>query len=222
MQGAAPRVSVITVVRNGEAYLAEAIASILDQTVRPFQILVVDGRSTDRTPEIARSYNKIQFVVQQTAGLANARNLGIGHATGEFIAFLDHDDLWMPRKLELQLRRMCENPALGYATTRMVFMQDGEAPSAHRPRSAPTPSSLMARREVFQQVGGFDPQYQIGCDADWFTRARDLAVPTEELPDVLLRKRLHNSNLSLNASLNRYEMVRVARQSILRRSRTAG
>ncbi len=230
MQSSVPRVSIVTVVRNGEAYLQEAIASILSQTVQPFQVLVVDGRSTDRTPEIARSYKQIQYLVQQTTGLANARNLGIRHAEGEFIAFLDHDDVWMPRKLELQLRRMCEKPALGYTTTRMVFVGDRGAPperkpeyrAASAPRSAPTPSALMARRELFQQVGEFDPQYTIGCDSDWFTRARDMAVQTEEIPDVLLRKRLHHANLSLDASLNRLEMARIARQSILRRTRSAG
>ncbi len=228
MSNSLPRVSTITVVRNGEAYLAEAIDSILSQTVQPFQILVIDGRSTDRTSEIARSYGQIQYVLQPATGLAEARNLGLQYAEGEFLAFLDHDDVWMPNKLELQLRRMCANPALGYTTTRMMYLRDTESQlgkeeqAVNEARSAPTPSALMVRRELFQRVGEFDPQYTIGCDSDWFARARDLEVPAEELPNVLLRKRLHSSNLSLNGSRNRREMALIVRQSILRRARMAG
>jgi glycosyltransferase involved in cell wall biosynthesis len=219
-------VSVVIAVRNGEAYLAQAIDSILRQTLQPSQILIIDGASTDRTAQIARSYGQTQYLLQETNGVANARNQGILQAEGEFIAFLDHDDVWAPRKLEIQLSRMCEKPALGYTTTQMMFVKEESerrAPEwewrpAGQPRSAPTPSALVARRAVFEHVGGFDPQYAIGCDADWFARARDANVPAEELPEVLLFKRLHESNLSLNGATNRQEMLQIARQSILRRA----
>lgn len=225
-----PAVSVITVVRNGEAYLAEAIESILTQTVWPAQILVVDGQSTDRTAQIAQCYQDVEYLIQEGTGLADARNLGLRCAQGEFIAFLDHDDLWHPRKLELQLRRMREEPALGYTTTRMICLQVDDDPAAREwqraaigePRTGPTPSTLMARRELFEQVGDFDPRYAIGCDSDWFQRARDMGIPTDELPEVLLHKRLHGSNNSRNAVRNRQDLAHIARRSILRRAAAQG
>ena len=111
------RVSVITVVKNGERYLAEALQSILNQTLPPCEIILVDGQSTDRTAEIARSFAGLRYLCQQDQGLANARNLGIAAAQGELVAFLDHDDLWPPEKLDTQVRYMLERPELGYTTT---------------------------------------------------------------------------------------------------------
>ena len=116
-----PRVSVITVVKNGERYLAEAVQSVLNQTYQPDEIIVVDGQSTDQTAIIARSFTQVRYILQPDQGLANARNLGIDAAQGTFIAFLDHDDLWTTGKLETQMEFMAERPDLLYTTIRMRF-----------------------------------------------------------------------------------------------------
>ncbi len=173
-----PKVSTITVVRNGERYLAEAIRSILAQSLPPREIIVVDGQSEDQTATIARSFAEVRYLRQPDRGLANARNQGIEAAQGEWIAFLDHDDLWHPDKLAIQLGFMKQHPALLYTTTWMRFVVTEGAPprpgfDPEAPRPGATPSTLVARRELFAKIGGFDPAYAIGCDADWFTRSRD-------------------------------------------------
>ena len=217
----APSVSVVTVVKNGERFLSQAIASILRQTLAPVEIIVVDGESTDNTAGIARSYSQVRYLRQQGQGLAGARNAGIDAARGELIAFLDHDDLWHEKKLEVQVGRMQRDPALGYTTTLMEFLVEAGAGrmAAEAPRHGCTPSALVARRELFAILGGFDPEYAIGCDADWFTRARDAGIPTAVIPQVLLYKRLHDGNLSTDAARNRREMFLIARRSIARRRR---
>lgn len=216
------RVSVITVVRNGERYLAEALASIVAQTLPPHEIIVVDGQSTDASAAIARGF-PTRRVVQEDLGLAQARNLGIENVSGELVAFLDCDDVWAANKLELQARAMCENPALEYTTTWIQYRVEAAATGRRlprgdleRPRAGATPSALVARRALFERIGGFDPVYEIGCDGDWFTRTRDAGIPTMQLPQVLVYKRLHEKNLSSNAAVHRHELFRIAKQSIAR------
>src|SRR5579872_1992888 len=167
-----PMVTVITVVRNGEAYLRQALNSIVQQTYPPQEIIVVDGQSTDNTVGIARSFPGIQVINQEQPGLANARNVGIAAAHGTYIAFLDHDDLWHPNKLARQLAEHVRQPATQYSLTQLVFHREEGAPlpagvtpqSISEPRIAGTPSALLARKSLFDQVGDFDPRYAMACD----------------------------------------------------------
>lgn len=226
-QSATPRVSVITVVKNGERYVGEALQSILAQTLTPYEIIVVDGQSTDQTAAVVRSFAAVRLIEQSNQGLANARNIGLDVAQGDWIAFLDHDDVWAADKLQIQVQAMQAQPDLAYTTTWLQFIRetdatvrpDWDATTLAQTRDGSTPSALLARRAVFEEVGRFDPAYTIGCDADWFTRARDYGVPTLSVPRVLLYKRLHQFNLSHHAALNRQEMFRIARASLLRQRR---
>lgn len=216
-----PRVSVITVVRNGERYLAGALQSIVAQTLPAWEVLVIDGQSEDGTVALARSFPGVRCLAQPDRGLAQARNLGLNAARGDWVAFLDHDDWWPPQKLAVQTAFM-QHRDLPYTTAWLRFVVEEGAPprpgfDPRVPRPGATPGTLLARRELFAAVGGFDPAYTLGCDADWFTRARDRGVPTAVVPEVLLYKRLHEGNLSVQAALNRREMFRIARQSLQRR-----
>jgi glycosyltransferase involved in cell wall biosynthesis len=225
MGPARPRVSAIVTVRNGERYLGDALASILAQTERPWEILVVDGQSTDGSARIARSCPGVRYVPQPDLGLAAARNLGVGLARGDLVAFLDHDDRWARDKLRRQIDWMAADPSIRYTTTLMTFIVETGAPPRpailrtlpQTPREGSTPSALVTERALFAAVGGFDPAYAIGCDADWLTRVRDLGVPTACVPEVLLFKRLHASNLSIDAAGNARDMLRIARASVTRR-----
>ena len=97
-----PLVSVIVPVYNGEHYLSFAIHSILRQDYHPSEVIVVDDGSTDNSANIARSFKEVRYIHQSNQGVAMARNVGIAAARGEFIAFLDADDLWTPNKLSIQ------------------------------------------------------------------------------------------------------------------------
>ena len=222
-------VTVITVVRNGATYLHQALTSIIQQTYAPLEVIVVDGQSTDNTAAIARSFPGVQVVNQDQMGLANARNLGVAAAQGMYIAFLDHDDLWHPTKLARQIALHDSQPAAMYSLTQMVFLHEpgaslppGVTPQSIRePRIAGTPSALVARKTLFDQMGGFNSKFSIACDADWFARTRDHDIPMAVIPETLVYKRLHGANLSYNAGLNRHEMFLVAYQSAVRQRQYA-
>lgn len=113
-----PLISCIVPVYNGELYLREAIDSILAQTYRPLEIIVVDDGSTDATPDVVAGYgDRLRYIRQPNAGPGAARNHGLNLAQGEFIAFLDADDLWHPDKLARQMTRFLNRPDLDLCIT---------------------------------------------------------------------------------------------------------
>ena len=218
-------VSVIIPVYNEERYLAATIRSALAQSYRPMEIIVIDDGSEDGSAEIARRFSAVRYVYQKNQGLPAARNAGIEHAQGEFIAYLDADDLWMPEKLTLQVRLLRERPELGYVFTRQrIFLDAGvERPSWLKPELleedtvAYVPSALLARRTVFEQVGKFDPHFDLGDDSDWFFRAHDAGIPMDVVPQVLLHKRVHNANMTRLAEQSQPQLLEVVRASIQRK-----
>jgi glycosyltransferase involved in cell wall biosynthesis len=206
-----PLISCIVPVYNGERYLAEALDSILAQTYGPLEILVVDDGSTDRTSEVVAGYGSaVRTLHQPNAGPAAARNRGIAAANGAFLAFLDADDCWHPAKLERQMTRFAARPELEASVTlaQNYWIPELQAEAErHRDRrySQPVPGyvcqTLLARRALFEAIGEFDSltydrEHPLGEDNDWFLRAREHGAVIELLPEVLLQRRLHLSNLS--------------------------
>ena len=103
----APLISTIIPLFNCEKYLGAAIESILAQNYQPMQIIVVDDGSTDGSAAVARSFSQVEYYFQENAGVATALNHGLSKAKGEFIAFLDSDDLWMEGQTQAGTRRLC-------------------------------------------------------------------------------------------------------------------
>jgi glycosyltransferase involved in cell wall biosynthesis len=210
---------------NGERYLASAINSVLAQDYHPLEVIVVDGPSKDKTAEIAQSFAEVHYIRQHNKGVANAYNLGIETATGEFIAFLSHDDLWTPDKLQVQVSYMLDQPQLQYTTAKIrFFLEPGYAiPPGFRPELllgehiGHIMETLVARRSLFEIVGTFNPQLSTAEDVDWFARAKDYAIPTAVIPKVLLHKRVHDTNLSLNTRENNRNLMNALKQSITRK-----
>ena len=200
-----PLVSVIVPVYNCERYLGFAIQSILEQDYHPFEIIVIDDGSTDDSSEIARSFKEVHYIYQSNQGVAVARNVGIAVAQGEFIAFLDADDLWAPNKLSVQVDYLLKNPQIGYTLVKLRnFLEPGiswplwlggRIQADEYPYS---PCTLVARRSVFDEIGVFDPRFRISSDTDWFTRAKEAGISMVVLPDVLVQRRIHGSNLCYN------------------------
>jgi glycosyltransferase involved in cell wall biosynthesis len=213
-------------VKNGEAYLDQAIESVLAQTHRQREIVIVDGGSTDRSAEIARSYPGVRCLDQSGTGFAGAWNDGVEAVAGELLAFIDSDDLWIPEKLEKQVALLDEQPDVDYVISRMrFFLEPGHAcPAGFRPalldadHVANMPSALLIRRSAFAAVGPFRTDYSIANDIEWFARAKDLPLTLGTLPDTLVLKRVHDENLSYTAAehLNR-ELLDLLRQSVARR-----
>jgi glycosyltransferase involved in cell wall biosynthesis len=220
-----PLVTVVLPVRNGELFLAEAIESVLVQDYRPFELIVVDGGSTDRSTEIARAYDGVRCEEQVGQGLPNAWNQGVGAARGALIAFISSDDRWTPDKLSRQVGRMIREPELAYTNTMLRFFLE---PGCNIPRGfnasllgqdlvGRMPETLVAWRETFEAVGRFNERYAAAQDVDWFLRAQESDLPTAVVPSVLLHKRVHDSNLSSDTAVNTPALLQILRNSIQRR-----
>ncbi|NQT91768.1 MAG: glycosyltransferase family 2 protein [Lentisphaerae bacterium] len=217
-------VSVIVPVYNGEAYLELALRSIQTQDYRPIEIIVVDDGSTDRSADVARSFEGVQYLHQPNAGPSAARNAGLAVARGEFMAFLDADDEWLQGKLEIQISYHRDHPDVGCTVThRETFMHPGTpVPDWLDDRLLETdavgylPSALVARAEVFEKVGHYNAQYMTAESLDWFVRVREAGIRVDVLPDILLRKRVHDRNLTRHMADTRTNVLGALRASIHR------
>jgi glycosyltransferase involved in cell wall biosynthesis len=220
-----PLVSVIIPVYNGERYLASALRSVLAQDYRPIEILVIDDGSDDRSAEIARGWPEVRYFHQKNQGIPVARNTGLEHARGELVAFLDADDIWMPEKLSLQVRHLQDHAELGYVFTwQRIFLDPGvERPSWLKPELLENDSvgylmsSLLARKTVFTLIGGFDARFILSEDSEWLFRAKDAGIPVGVVPQVLLHKRVHDSNLTRLTGESQPLLLQVVRASVERK-----
>ncbi|MHC4268496.1 MAG: glycosyltransferase [Planctomycetota bacterium] len=220
-----PLVSVIIIVKNGERFLSSAIGSVLQQEYRPFELIVVDGRSTDKTPEIAQSYPDVRYIQQRETGVSDAYNLGINSVQGKLVAFLSHDDLWTLNKLTTQVEYMVQHPEILYTISKVkFFLEPGVVPpigfkkelleGTHVGRIMET---LVAWKSVFEKVGKFNTKLSTAEDVDWYSRASDQQIPMAVIPKVLLHKRIHDRNISLNINENNQNLLDVLRQSVHRK-----
>lgn len=200
----APLVSCVVPVHDGEAYLAAAIDSILGQTHRPLEVVVVDDGSSDASAAIADRYGPPVRVRQLRArqGVGAARSAGLEACTGEYVGFLDADDLWLPEKLDRQLAHLAGPPRLGVSFCGAEnFWEPGQEAEAERWRAAGrirgtyVISAALARREVFAQVP-LDATANHFEHAAWVMSLRSEGVPIGVLPATLLRRRRHASNIT--------------------------
>jgi glycosyltransferase involved in cell wall biosynthesis len=225
-------VSCVIPVFNGERFVADAVASILGQTYADVEVIVADDGSTDRTAEVVgRLGARVRLVSQANAGHAAARNLGLAHARGELIAFLDADDLWHPAKLERQVALLDAQPEVSMCFTLLRDFVDGrDDPAslfADAARDAAVPGyssvTMLARRALFSSIGSFDESLAHGNDRDWFLRAVEVGARKELLGEVLVLRRLHADNRSrATAPASRAEYVRILKASLDRRRAAGG
>lgn len=223
-------VSVIIPAFNRELYLAQAIESALAQTYSPTEIIVVDDGSVDETAEVANSFSdKVRYFYQPNSGCGAARNTGVLKAGGSFIAFLDSDDLWVEEKLFLQMEVLQSGtgPDMVFGHVEHFYSPDMDQSARERfvcPDKMPgyIASTLLIRREAFLSVGLFDAHFQLGEFLDWYGKAIDKGLKGVILPDILLKRRIHSSNIVTLKGDSQKDYIRVLKAALDRRRIKAG
>jgi glycosyltransferase involved in cell wall biosynthesis len=225
-----PLVSIVIGVYNGEAYLHEAIESVLTQTYSPIELIVVDDGSNDRTHDVVVRYGSaVRYVYQANGGMAAARNTGASHARGSYLGFLDADDRFTRRKLELQVECFRSDPGLdvvfGHMTEFVSPDLDEEGRALLR---APvqdvawrTPNLMLVRREAFERVGLFTTTLRVGIGVDWYARATEAGLKSLTPAVVVLERRLHAENNGIRQRGLRPQYLHVLKAALDRRRERA-
>lgn len=197
-----PLVSVIVPVYNGAAFILSALESIRAQSCANIELLVVDDGSTDNTRAVVtKCFPNLKYLSQINRGPAAARNLGLQHATGEFITFLDADDLWPMGRLRHHLQLLADFPLadIVIGPTRMILYdesQKSEEAVLPAPMIQHQVGSATYRRCVFERVGNFDATLWLGEDAEWFCRALGTSTQIQITTEIALDYRLRPGSLS--------------------------
>lgn len=212
-------------VRDGEPYLAEAIDSILEQSVPPREVVIVDDGSHDGTPEVLRSFgDHVRVLRQPPTGQYAAMNAGIRASSAPVLAFLDADDVFTDGSLAVRLDRLADpdRPDAVFGRTEQFVSPELAPHEAARLRVDPRPQlvelfqAMVIRRSVFERVGPLDEQLRTSSNIDWISRARALGVARVAVDAVVVRRRLHRANAGLTdmAERNRdlLEVIRAHRQ----------
>jgi glycosyltransferase involved in cell wall biosynthesis len=225
-----PQVSVVIPVHNGEEFLADAIESVLAQTYPSYELIVVDDGSTDHTREIVQSYPGVQYLYQAQRGPAAARNRGIRAAHGEYLAFLDADDLWMPDKLSLQMKAFEMDPALEIVSGQIEqFASSAPETSAARTYAFPeqpipgySPIAILIKRTAIEKVGLFDEDDRSAEVIGWLVQTIESNANMLFLPELVARRRIHGKNISITDQQDKNrKMIQILKGSIDRK-RTKG
>ncbi len=203
-------VSVVIPAYNREDRLPSAIRSVLDQSAPPAEVIVVDDGSTDGTPALVRDFPEVRYLRQENQGVSAARNHGISAAKHDWIALLDSDDEWLPRKVERQWRALERDPRFRFCHTDEIWIRKGRRVNPMKkhakhgghifrhclPLCVISPSSALIHRDLFERFGMFDPELPVCEDYDLWLRicAREPVLYVDE--PLLLKFGGHEDQLS--------------------------
>lgn len=202
-------ISTIIICRNARPFIESCVASIRGQAGNEVELVAIDGHSQDGTLEWLRQQADIRTYTQQGTGIANARNEGLKASSGDYISFLDADDAWMPHKLNQQRLLLQQNTTLQAVTGQLIKSNDVHETTW----VAMTPGGFLFRREVFEEFGLFNEQWQVASDHDWLIRAIRNGLRYQVQADTVLIKGMHDRNLSvLQKKRYRAEMMTIMRQ----------
>ncbi len=202
---------------NAAPFVGLALRSVLGQRHRRLQILVVDDGSSDGSLAAVRAVDdpRIRVVEQHHSGAAAARNRGLTEASGDLIAFLDADDEWSPRKLRRQIAALRADPGLDMVYGRAVSIVGGRqvGPAV----DGLCLGALVARADAVASIGPLATTWRAGEFLDWFARAEDAGLRHRMIDSIVLRRRIHDTNLTRDRSaLTDY--ARVLRSVVDRRN----
>ncbi len=217
-------VSVVIPNYNYARYLPEAIESVLAQTHKNVEVIVVDDGSTDDSKAVLASFgDRIRTIFQKNQGVSAARNRGVAESKGDFVAFLDADDAFLPSKLEKQIELFRADEGIGLVHVGTLDIDaNGNSLAEHldgdegevsheflrfeQPVILGGGSGLMVRREAFDAVNGFDKRMSTSADWDFGYRV-SAKYRVGFVPEILLRYRIHNSNMHSNIAAMEHDMV---------------
>ena len=219
-------IDVVVPAYNVGAYIDEAIASALAQTLAPARVIVVDDASTDNTVARARRFGgRVTVLCQATnAGTAHARNRGAAQCSSGLLAFLDADDRWLPHKLAQQVAALADAPESAFALCGVRAFASPELPPAEQAallagsaggEGVWLPSALLVRRAAWLRIGPFATDLAVAEGIDWFSRA--CPYGHVEVGDVGVERRLHRTNTTRLAAHDRSDYLRMALRHLQRR-----
>jgi glycosyltransferase involved in cell wall biosynthesis len=211
---------------NAEAHIVEALKSILAQGYAPLEVIVVDDGSSDSTFELANSLDtRIRVLQRPHSGISSSLNEGIRAAQGEWLAFLDADDLWTPDALALRFDalRSGDSPNHVFGLVQNFYSPETDEYFRARVICPPEPlngithGTLLQRRTDFLRVGLFNEQWQLGGFMQWVIRASALGLRYSVVPHVVLKRRLHYHNTGLTEPGSRQDYARVLKAILAQR-----
>ena len=224
------KISVVIPVYNYAQYLNESIESVINQSHLVHELIIVDDGSTDNSSSIASSYPEVILHKQQHSGISAARNSGAKISTGDYLAFLDADDLWHVDKLTQQVQYLKENAIVKVVYTYIQQFFSQELSDNERAKYATPPefqngifaTSILVEKNVFEQVGEFNETLQSGEFIDWHARLSHLQYQWHVLPQVLAKRRIHNANTFQKNPEAINDYMKVVKAAIERRRRASG
>ena len=195
-------ISVIMAVYNYGRYLREAIDSALGQTYSNYEIILVNDGSMDETEEIALSYgSRIRYHLQEHQGLSAPKNQGVRLARGEYITFLDVDDIWPEKRLQMLTTPFLNDMEIEMTFGRLRNFVSPEAvgkkemfESVSEPMNGICPGTMLIKKNSFLKVGYFKPEWTVTEFLDWYLHAKELHLKTAWVQDLVLERRLHQNN----------------------------
>ncbi len=223
-RGDLPLVSAVIPVYNGEGFVADAVRSVLAQTYPNVECIVVDDGSKDGTRHVVGSFGSaVRYERKENGGVASARNHGVSRCVGEFVAFLDADDAWVPSKLEQQLALFRARPDVGLVYSGLLLVDEtmsaigkldpAPPPLALRntllleqPSATGIGSTALIPVDVFRAIGGFDERLSTSADCDLTCRIA-LRHPVTCSPEPLALYRCHQSQMSSDPAVFEHDML---------------
>ena len=192
-------VSVIMAAYNAAEHIGEALQSALAQEWQPLEVVVVDDGSTDGTAEIVQSYPDVVYAQQENQGPSAARNAAVERSSGQFVANFDSDDLLPPTRVGDQARFLLAHPEVGAVFGRQEWINAPEwmaRDKVYGDVDGIPLSSVMFRREVFFELGGYDTSFVHGEDMDLLVRMRERGIEYQVIPEIVLYRRYQPSSLT--------------------------